>query len=203
MKTGSGILWAMRTTPRAVLILWLALGLTAGAQVLNSGKLQPPPALDRNLYPPNANAKADIRAALAKAAREKKHVVVEFGALWCLDCHVLDHAFKTPGTKELLDENYVVVHVDVGRYEKNLDLAKLYQVPLEKGIPALAVLDARGKLLVSNKAGEFQGARRMTMADVVAFLNEWKPSAVKAAKPAVPKPATKSAAKPSSSTSSR
>lgn len=165
---------------RSLIVRLFALGFAltaiAGAQVVNSGKLQPPPTLDRDLYPPNANAKADIRAALAQAAKEKKHVLVEFGALWCLDCHVLDHAFKTPGTKELLDENYVLVHVDVGRYEKNLDLAKLYKVPLEKGIPAMAVLDARGKLLVSNQAGEFQSARRMTMAQVVDFLNKWRPA---------------------------
>lgn len=166
---------------RNILIVWFALCLAATAQVLNSGTLQPPTTLDQNLYPPNANARADIRAALTKAANGKKNVLVEFGALWCLDCHILDNAFKTPGTKDALDENYIVVHVDVGRYDKNLDIAKQYQVPLEKGIPALAVLDARGKLLVSNKAGEFQAARRMTMDDVNAFLTKWKPSAVKAA----------------------
>ena len=160
---------------RNLLVFFLLLGLAASAQVLNSGTLQPPATLDNNLYPPHANAKAEIRAALTRAAKEKKHVIVEFGALWCLDCHILDNAFKTPGTKDLLDANYIVVHVDVGRYEKNLDLAKRYQVPLAKGIPALAVLDWRGKLLVSNKAGEFQKARRMTMADVTAFLHEWKP----------------------------
>ena len=153
----------------------LVLSLSLSAQVVNSGKLQPPEVLDRDLYPPDADAKADIRAALTKAAKEKKHVIVEFGALWCLDCHILDHAFKTPGTKDLLDANYVVVHVDVGRYDKNLDVAKQYKVPLEKGVPALAVLDARGRILVSNQAGEFQAARKMKMDDVLAFLNKWKP----------------------------
>ncbi len=173
---------------RSLFALWLALMTMAGAQVVNSGTLQPPRTLDRDLYPPDADAKADIRAALAKAAKEKKHVLVEFGALWCLDCHVLDNAFKTPGTKDLLDENYVVVHVDVGRYDKNLDVAKQYKVPLEKGVPALAVLNARGKLLVSNRAGEFQGARRMTMAQVLDFLNEWRPRAPKPAPAASPAP---------------
>lgn len=162
----------------------MAICLGASAQVINSGKLQAPPVLDRDLYPPNADAKADIRAALAQAARDNKHVLVEFGGVWCLDCHVLDYAFKTPGTKELLEANYVLVHVDVGRYDKNLDLAKKYQVPLEKGVPAMAVLNARGKVLVSNKKGEFQGARKMTMADVTAFLNQWKPAAVRAKKSA-------------------
>ena len=173
---------------RMLALLTFALVLAAAGQVVNSGTLQPPPTLDKNLYPPNANARADIRAALAKAAREKKHVIVEFGALWCLDCHILDHAFKTPGTKDLMDQNYILVHVDVGRYDKNLDIAKQYKVPLEKGIPAMAVLDARGRLLVSNQSGEFQAARRMTLADVNAFLEEWKPKAPKPAPAANPAP---------------
>jgi thioredoxin 1 len=166
----------MRKPALFILVFVLTLALFAAAQVVNSGPLQPPEKLDPYLYPPNANAKADIRAALAKASREKKHVIVEFGALWCLDCHILDHAFKTPGTKDLLEANYVLVHVDVGRYDKNLDLAELYKVPLAKGIPAMAVLDSKGKVLVSNQAGEFQAARRMKMEDVVAFLEKWKPS---------------------------
>ena len=68
----------------------------------------------------------------------------------------------------------------MGRYDKNLDVAKRYKVPLNKGVPAMAVLDWRGRLLVSNQKGEFQGARRMTRADVTAFLNQWKPGAAKA-----------------------
>jgi thiol:disulfide interchange protein len=164
----------MRTLLSFFLLL-LATSTAPSAQVVNSGMLQPPATLNKNLYPPNANAKADIRNALAQAKKEKKHVLVEFGALWCLDCHILDNAFQTPGTRELLEKNYILVHVDVGRYEKNLDLAKRYRVPLEKGIPAMAVLDWNGRLLISNKSGEFQAARRMTMADVVAFLEKWKP----------------------------
>jgi thioredoxin 1 len=164
----------MRTLLALFLVL-LTFSTAVHAQVVNSGTLQPPATLNKNLYPPNANAKADIRNALARAKKEKKHVLVEFGALWCLDCHILDNAFQTPGTRELLEKNYILVHVDVGRYEKNLDLAKRYHVPLEKGIPAMAVLDSYGRVLVSNKSGEFQAARRMTMADVLAFLEKWKP----------------------------
>jgi thioredoxin 1 len=176
------------------LLAVVALSVALSAQVMNSGPLQRPETLDRDLYPADADAKADIRDALAKAAKEKKHVIVEFGAIWCLDCHILDHAFKTPGTKDLLDANYVVVHVDVGRYDKNLDIAKQYKVPLEKGIPAMAVLNAQGKVLVSNQAGEFQAARKMKMEEVVAFLNEWRPRAPK------PAPAPRPEVKTSTST---
>jgi thiol:disulfide interchange protein len=183
----------MRTIYLSLLASLLTLTIAAQAQVVNSGVLQPPTTLDRDLYPPTADAKADIRAALSKAEKENKNVIVEFGAIWCLDCHILDNAFKTPGTKELLDANYVVVHVDVGRFDKNLDVAKTYQTPLERGIPALAVLNSKGKVLTSTKSGEFEAARRMTMDDVTKFLNQWKPRVPRPN----PRPATEAAPKPS------
>jgi len=50
-----------------------------------------------------------------------------------------------------------------------------YEVPLKRGIPGLAVLDSNGKLVYSQKNGEFENARAMSQADFLAFLNKWKP----------------------------
>ncbi|HUQ50185.1 MAG TPA: thioredoxin family protein [Terriglobales bacterium] len=164
-----------------IVFLVISMLLAAAAQLASKdpaktgAKLTAPSIFNPNLYPANADAKADIKAALAQAAKEKKNVLLDFGAMWCIDCHVLDKAFEEPGTKQLWDSNYVLVHIDVGRMDKNVDVAKKYGVVLTKGIPALAVVTPKGKVLVSHKAGEFQAARRMTMADVTAFLEKWKP----------------------------
>lgn len=160
---------------KVAVVITIFAGVILAAQFANRPLVSGPITPNRELFPANANAKADIRAALAKAATEKKRVILEFGALWCYDCHVLDHAFHSTEIAPLLNANFVVVHVDVGKYDKNMDLAKKYEVPLEKGVPALAVLARNGKLLFSQKHGEFEGARRMTVQDVTAFLNQWKP----------------------------
>ena len=55
------------------------------------------------------------------------------------------------------------------------DVAADYQVPLAKGIPALAVLDSDGKLLYSQTNGEWESARSMDPADIITFLDKWKP----------------------------
>ena len=73
----------------------------------------------------------------------------------------------------MLNANFIVVHVDVGRYDKNLDLAKRYRVDLEKGVPSLAVLNARGAVLYATR--DFERARVLSEDDVVAFLDKWKP----------------------------
>jgi streptogramin lyase len=79
--------------------------------------------------------------------------------------------------KSLLEVNFVLVHVNIGRIDQNLDVAERYQIPLKKGVPALAVLDRDGKLLYSQKTGEFENMRSMQSAAVTEFLTQWKPAA--------------------------
>jgi thioredoxin 1 len=138
--------------------------------------LQAPARPNPQLYRADANAIDDIHRALATAAREHKRVLLDFGGNWCIDCHVLENAFHQPRIAPLLNENFVVVHVDVGQYDKNLDLAKRYHVDLEKGVPSLAVLNPRGAVIYST--GEFERARLLSEEDVIAFLEKWKPAAV-------------------------
>jgi len=97
-----------------------------------------------------------------------------FGGNWCYDCHVLDAAFHSPEIAPTLNGNYVVVHVDIGEYNRNLDIAKKYDVPLERGVPAAAILEKDGELVVSQKNQEFEKARSMSPEDILAFLNKWK-----------------------------
>lgn len=140
-------------------------------------KLQQPASLDKQIYAPEVNAREEVKEALARAAKQHKRVLVVFGANWCYDCHVLDMAFHRPDLAGVLNQNFEVVHVDVGRGEKNQDLMQEYQVPMAKGIPALAVLDSNGKLLYSQKGGEFENARSLSPDDLLKFLNKWKPAA--------------------------
>jgi thioredoxin 1 len=138
-------------------------------------RLQQPATEKKNIYPAGADARAQIKAALEKAAIEHKRTLLVFGANWCYDCHVLDLAFQRPDIAPLLGANYELVHVDIGQGDKNQDLMKQYEVPTDRGIPALAVLDPDGKLLYSQKNGEFEKARALGPEDLLEFLNKWKP----------------------------
>ena len=135
------------------------------------------PIQKKELYPPSADAKKEIGDALHSALPAHKRLLLVFGANWCYDCHVLDEAFHSPEIAPTLNKYFEVVHVDIGKEDKNLDLAKKYDVPLDRGIPAIAVLDCDGKLLFSQKHGEFEAARSMATDDILTFLNRWKPAA--------------------------
>ncbi len=130
---------------------------------------------DRIIYPEPSQASADLAAALKTAAATHKRILLDFGGNWCGDCQVLDIYFHDPANKPLLDANFVLVHINVGHVDENLDIAKRYGVPLDKGVPALAVLSEHGKLLYSQKQGEFEAMRRMESSSVTSFLAQWRP----------------------------
>lgn len=130
----------------------------------------------RRVYDEAANAKEDIVHAIARAGAEHKRVILVFGGNWCRDCLALDTRFREPPAAGIIDANYIVVHVDAGRDNKNADVAAKHGVALDKGVPAVAVLESNGSLLYSQRNGEFEPAARMDPQVFVDFLNRWKPT---------------------------
>ncbi|HEX2328378.1 MAG TPA: thioredoxin family protein [Candidatus Angelobacter sp.] len=153
-------------------VIFLCLVTTAFAQ-WKKAPLEPPSVINPNLYRADANASAEIQHAIAAAQKQHKRVLLVFGANWCIDCHILDRAFHQPRIAPLLESNFLVVHIDVGQYERNLQLAKKYHAHLEKGVPEVSVLESNGTFLYSST--EFEKSRLLTEEDVVAFLDKWKP----------------------------
>ena len=139
------------------------------------GAAQPARAAAPDIYPPPEQAAADLTAALEAAATHHRRVILDFGGNWCTDCHVLDIYMHDTANQPILDSSFLVVHINIGEKEdRNLDLAARYEIPLNKGVPALAILDPHGKLLYSQKAGEFEAMRHMESSSVTEFLRRWK-----------------------------
>jgi len=139
--------------------------------------LVPARSAERDIYPAPNQAKIDLAAALAASAAAHKRIILDFGGNWCPDCHVLDLYFHDPANRPILEANYILVHVNIGRMNENLDIAERYQIPLRKGVPALAVLGDGGELLFSQRTGEFEAMRGMQSSAVTDFLVRWKPPA--------------------------
>src|SRR5271165_304096 len=151
---------------------WRIVGVTRA----DAPQLKQPSDMNKIIYPANVDAVAELKEAGERAGREHKRVLLVFGANWCYDCHVLDLAFQRADLAQVLAASYEVVHVDLGPDEhKNADLVKRYEVPLNKGIPALAVAESDGKLVVSQKNGEFENARALTPEALLEFVEKWKP----------------------------
>ena len=126
------------------------------------------------IYPTVEAAPGEIKAAIAEAHRTHKRVILDFGGDWCGDCQVLNLYFHQSPNAELMEKYFVLVDVNIGREDANLDIASKYGVPMPHGVPALVVLDGSGKILYSQK-NEFSNMRSMEPSSVTEFLNKWKP----------------------------
>jgi len=82
---------------------------------------------------------------------------------------------RKPELARVIARDFVVVKVDVGRYDKNLDLAAKYGVPMSEGIPGISVLDPHGKLIYAQSQGQFANARAMPYRDFADFFHKWEP----------------------------
>lgn len=156
---------------RAILIAALVVTI-AGAQVQKH--ILKPAFTRRNIYPADADANKEIKEALERAKAKNKRVMLVFGGNWCYDCHVLDGALRDPAIAPTFEKYYELVHVDIGQGERNGDLVRKYKINLERGVPAISLLDSTGKLIFNDKGGEFESARNMTEEDLLAFLDKWK-----------------------------
>jgi thioredoxin 1 len=112
-------------------------------------------------YDPTADARLEVQRALAETAAAKTSVLVVFGANWCGDCKILDMTMQKDPTATLVAREFKVVKVDVGRFDRHVDLASAYGVPLKSGIPAIAILSPRHEVLYATRAGELADARKM------------------------------------------
>lgn len=112
-------------------------------------------------YNDTADARADIKQALKQAADTHTSVIVVFGANWCPDCRELHHAMNNGDCASLMAKDFQIVDVSVGRFNKNLDVARSYGVPISKSIPAVAIISSANKVLYVTKEGELANARDM------------------------------------------
>ena len=115
-------------------------------------------------YDEHANAPEQVRQAVSAARAAHKDVLLVFGANWCPDCLVLDSVLHQNAA---ISDRFVIVKIDVGDFNKNLDLVKRYEVPLRKGIPAAAVVSGEDQLLYVTQGGELANAHHMGESAIV------------------------------------
>jgi thiol:disulfide interchange protein len=110
------------------------------------------------VYDEAADAAVQIETALAVARKENTRVLVQWGGNWCGWCKLLHQMFRDDReiSRELLYE-YEVVRVDIGRWDKNLDLVERFGADIKGGgVPYLTVLDADGTVVTNQETGALE-----------------------------------------------
>ncbi len=126
-------------------------------------------------YQEAANADAAVAAAKARARKSGKLLLIDLGGNWCLDCRILAGTMDVPQLKIWLSRKYEIVTVDVGRFDKNLQVPAHYGITSRlEGVPSVLIVDPRTDRLV-NKGHEFalSDARSMTPQALADWLAQW------------------------------
>ena len=164
--------------------LCLALAVAAG-----SATAAPPPKMAIKSYaelqtpipPPydeKANADAALDQALAKAKVNGKRVLIDLGGNWCGDCLVLSATMHRPELQAFVKRYFEVVTVDVGRFDRNLQIPARYGLKDRlEGVPALLVVDPKsGKQIVSKaEITALANARAMSPQGLADWIAKWTP----------------------------
>jgi thiol:disulfide interchange protein len=124
--------------------------------------LQQLPVLTLQPYDEAANADAQVAAAFARAQKSHKRVMIDLGGNWCVDCLVLANFVRLPEMRRFMEAHYETVLVDVGRFNRNLQIPARFGVTKKlEGVPALLIATSDGKLV--NGANIFATAEAHSM----------------------------------------
>jgi thiol-disulfide isomerase/thioredoxin len=124
-------------------------------------------------YDEGADANAQVAAAMAKAKADHKLLLIDLGGNWCGDCRVLAAFMRLPEIAAFVDAHYVVVPVDVGRENKNLQIPARWGVTKMDGVPSLLVVDRHGRLVDAGHVAALADARHMTPQGLADWLAKW------------------------------
>jgi thioredoxin-related protein len=151
------------------ILLFAAVAVSARAQVKDSVKL----------YNPAADAKADIKEAVKKAAKEHKNVLLQIGGNWCIWCLRFNSLVTTDADlNKYMNANYVVLHVNWSPENKNEAVLASLGYPQRFGFPVFIILDDKGNRLHTQNSAYLEEGKGHSKAKVMEFFKNWSPTAI-------------------------
>jgi thiol-disulfide isomerase/thioredoxin len=126
-------------------------------------------------YDENANADQAVAAAKLRARTERKLLFIDLGGNWCPDCRILAGTMALPSLEPFVEAHYVVVTVDVGRFDKNQQIPAHYGIRGRlDGVPSVLVVDpASDRLLDEGHIAALSDARSMSPQALADWLAQW------------------------------
>ena len=123
-------------------------------------------------YDPDADPAATYQQAITQAGQQEKLVLLVFGSEWCPDCRSLNKKMGQPPLSDTVHKNFIVAHVDIGNWDRNMAFTEQFGEPVGKGIPSIAIVAADGTILYVSEAGEFASARSTGLASLDAWFRD-------------------------------
>ena len=114
-----------------------------------------------------------LKTFIANVVQKKKQPMIIFGANWCPDARLLEAVLQLPSVKQFLDGACSILNVDVGDYERNIELFKFFDVGIETGIPRVFILDLNGETLNMDSNDRMRTAREQSPQDIFDYFQDF------------------------------
>jgi thiol-disulfide isomerase/thioredoxin len=125
-------------------------------------------------YDEKADANAQLAAAFSRARTSHKRVLIDLGGNWCPDCIILANFIRLPEMRRFMDAHYEIVAVDVGRFDRNLQVPARFGFTARlKGVPTVIIATPDGKLVNRDDVFATSDARHMTPQALAGYLAKY------------------------------
>ena len=102
-----------------------------------------------------------------------KQPVVIFGGNWCPDCRILEGTLAMPTIEKFLQQHYQVMHIDIGRYDRNMELMDHLNIESKKGVPRVVILDLEKNIVNSSTSSEWTTARDRKQQEIYNYFQKF------------------------------
>lgn len=114
-----------------------------------------------------------ISEAQAIAAEEGLNTIIVMGANWCHDSRALAGHFQRDRFQDLISAHYQLVYVDVGRKDRNIDIAQSFGLPGIVGTPTVIITDSDGSVLNLEEAPTWRNAASRSEDEIYAYFERY------------------------------
>tara|TARA_Y100000748_G_scaffold214371_1_gene179730 strand:- start:44 stop:484 length:441 start_codon:yes stop_codon:yes gene_type:complete len=110
---------------------------------------------------------------IKKTIDQNKQPIVIFGANWCPDARLLEGVMRLPAVKDFLERNTNILNIDVGDYEINTALFKMFDKNIQDGIPRVFIMNRMGQNINLHVNENMRRAREYSVQDIFDYFQEF------------------------------
>lgn len=133
------------------------------------------------VYDESLDAMQQIKEATELAQKTDRYVLCQVGGNWCPWClRFAEFAVNDSVIAPLIEENYVYIHVNYSKGNKNLEAMRFLGNPGRFGYPVFVVLNKKGIPIHIQESESLEEGKGYSRQRVEKFLRLWNQKAVEA-----------------------
>ena len=136
-------------------------------------------AQEKKYYNEEVDAMAQIQTASMLAKQSGRYVLCQVGGNWCPWCiRFANFATTDSVIAPLIERNFVYVHINYSKANKNPEAMKYLGNPARFGFPVFVILDEEGKPIHIQESASLEEGKSYDRKKVENFLSIWTKKAV-------------------------